>query len=354
MTAHPRHPQRLTATEVNRVVLFTARDAIVASPDTLTLLKRQVNEYDLLEVSDHSAWEDAVALVNEDWRHMFHPSRFDRLRFRYMVYGWQKSVLLTIIANLEDSLFSPSNVSAISSWFRLASTNTVITGSGYSSVYDELNPSNPAVQATDALRPPSGGTSANGFPIISATAHVLTVPVSAANNGTAAWGFWFWGRLTNGAGFPVPVSARTAGGGTSVNKIDVQRNGANDAFVIFNPAAPTTSRILSPGVIWTLNNWVLMTVEFDGTAAAEADTMIVSKNGVIVEGTFSGTSAGPLDLLTSPTGVFKMIAQNTAAGNPWTGDWGPNWGFMSSKMPGSRGLLTDAARLALYNFERPT
>ena len=94
-----------------------------------------------------------------------------------------------ILGSSRQSAANPSTLSAVSSWFRLAAAETTITGSGYSSVHDELNPSNPAVQTDDLLRPPSGGTSANGLPIITSATHVLTVPVSAANNGTAAWGF---------------------------------------------------------------------------------------------------------------------------------------------------------------------
>lgn len=101
MTAHVRRPASTSsATEVNRVVNATSHDVEDLSPDTLTLLKLKVSEFDALEVSDNAAWVIAVAAVSTRWKRLFHLSAFDRIRFRHLAYGYQRNAHVALLAEL--------------------------------------------------------------------------------------------------------------------------------------------------------------------------------------------------------------------------------------------------------------
>lgn len=254
----------------------------------------------------------------------------------------------------EATEFQPSQLSAVSSWFRLAHPSTVITGSGYSSVHDVLNPSSPATQGTDALRPPNT-TSSNGLPIVDVSAHVLSIPVIAARNGTTY--FWFAGhfrRTSAGGAFPVRASCRAVSG-ASTDKWETQSasgDADNLAFMSLNGAgADSTSNINNASVIDT---WQFITYEFNGDFTGDDDaTGVITIDGV-VQTTVKGGAAWPASM-SSVTGTIMYLAQSSAAGNPFGGQAGGNWYFGNSAMEDvTEGCLTPSARLALSNFERPT
>lgn len=72
------------------------------SPTPLVLLKRLVNDFDLLEVSDNVAWAAAVdAITTEEYQRMFTGSNFDRERYRYLVYGYEDSRLSAAFDELD-------------------------------------------------------------------------------------------------------------------------------------------------------------------------------------------------------------------------------------------------------------
>lgn len=245
--------------------------------------------------------------------------------------------------------FTPAQLSAVSSWFRVA--QGTITGSGYSSVPDILNAANPAVQATDALRPPAG-TSANGLPIITNAAGVLNVPISAATNDATSFGFWAWLKRTTAAGAPAPMGCRAAGGGFSTNKAQMQGVAVADlgASVWDATNAERFGNVVGG---YTLNTWVFATFEYDDTQGTEAGKFVLTLGGVPQTVTFSG--AGTPAALRSGTGVVSILAPLANGTNPWVGQMGPNFGFFGSKMSGATtGLLTSAARTTLMNFEAPT
>lgn len=245
---------------------------------------------------------------------------------------------------------------AISSWFRLDHPGSVVTGLGYSRVEDVLDPSSPATQSTDAQRPPAA-VSANGLPILACVADALSVPIIAARNSITTWGFWAHLRRTGGTN-PSPVASRALSG-SSVNRLDAQAiTAADDANIFFWNAASTTARQGRKASAYPVNTWVAVTYEFDGGGATEADRCVITLDGVVQTLLFSDIVGAPGAMpttLADPTGTISVCAQQLNGTNPWVGNYGPNFGFMGSKMPGSaQGLLTPAARLALSNFERPT
>lgn len=251
------------------------------------------------------------------------------------------------------SEFQPWQLSAVSSWFRLAHPSTVITGSGYSSVHDVLNASSPATQGTDALRPPNT-TSANGLPIVDVSAHVLSIPVIDARNGTTYFGFaGHFRRTAAGGAFPVRASCRAVSG-ASTDKWETQSasgDADNLAFMSLNGAgADSTSNINNASV---LDTWQFITYEFNGDGSTDADKCVVTVDGVVQTLVFGG--AAMPTAMASVTGTIMYLAQSSAAGNPFGGQAGPNWYFLNAPMAGvTQGLLTPGARLSLSNFERPT
>jgi|SRR5688572_22821961 len=100
-------PYKASATQgqINRVAIISDFERIDPAPDQLTLLKRKVDEFDQLEVSDESAWSDAVAAIaNSYYRRMFQGGNMDRLRFRYLVYGFDAETLAVVFTELDTAL----------------------------------------------------------------------------------------------------------------------------------------------------------------------------------------------------------------------------------------------------------
>jgi hypothetical protein len=94
-----------TSTHIRKVAKISQFERIDPAPDNLTLLKRKVDEFDQLEVSDNTAWSDAVAAIsNSYYRRMFQGGIFDRLRFRYLVYGFDDETMATVQSELDAAL----------------------------------------------------------------------------------------------------------------------------------------------------------------------------------------------------------------------------------------------------------
>lgn len=94
-----------TQTEINRVARISASELAEIDPTELCLLKRKVNDFDELEVSDHAAWVVAVAAItNAQYRKMFHGANHDRLRYRYGVYGWEDARITIVLDDLTTAL----------------------------------------------------------------------------------------------------------------------------------------------------------------------------------------------------------------------------------------------------------
>ncbi len=90
-----------TSTVNRRVAKISDFEQIDPLPDTLTLLKRKVKQFDDLEVSDNVAWVTKVdAITSPAFGKMFQGGNADRLRYRYLVYGFDRATLLLVLADL--------------------------------------------------------------------------------------------------------------------------------------------------------------------------------------------------------------------------------------------------------------
>jgi hypothetical protein len=246
-------------------------------------------------------------------------------------------------------LTDPVNITggAVSSWFRLASST--VTGSGYSSVVDMLNASSPMTQTTDSLRPPTA-LSANGYPIINTSAHVLSVPLIASRMNTSTWGFWGW--IKRGASANNFFSIGTSSGSSALRSYMEIIGGNNLRTEIWNGSSQAR---FCDAAIGALNTWQFFTVEYDGSGGTDAAKLTRTLGGLPVTVAFSGVAASVGSPLNSATGAGSFCAFTLAGGFPFIGNIGPNFGFLNAKMSGAtEGLLTADARAALMNFEAPT
>jgi hypothetical protein len=257
----------------------------------------------------------------------------------------------------------PVNVTAgaVSAWLRVASGT--ITGSGYSALPDALDAANPAVQSTDARRP-TAATSANGLPILACSSQAMSLPLTAARNGTTQWGFGCWVKQTGGgASAWVITSIDSAGSaGASARKFLAQPSTGgvtNVGMFVFNATSTTARGAQKTGVL-TANTWMFLTYELNlGSGGSEATRAVITLNGAVQGLTFSdalGTPGAMPTSMPSPTGSIGLFAQNLSTGaNGFGGNIGPNIYLFGSAMPGAtEGLLTASARTALMNFEAPT
>lgn len=72
-----------------------------AAPDQLLILKQLVQDFDDMEVNNHSSWVTRVAAIpNPLYRRIFQGDNMDRRRFRYMVYGWSLSTIIAVYNDL--------------------------------------------------------------------------------------------------------------------------------------------------------------------------------------------------------------------------------------------------------------
>ncbi len=237
---------------------------------------------------------------------------------------------------------------AVSSWFSLTHPSTVVTGTGYSSVHDILNPSSPMTQSTDAIRPPRG-TSANGLPIIATVADVLDVPLIAARVNTTRWGFWGWIRRQASAN---NFHSTGASSGSSQNRFYMEIGGGNTMVCrVFESGGAQRTATATIGALGT---WQFFTVEYNASASGDA-RLVQTLAGSVVTTTFGGAAAEIPSSLVSVTGSGSFLAFTLAAAFPFIGSVGPNFGFLNAAMTGAtEGLLTQQARLALMNYQRPT
>lgn len=105
---HPNKPAwKATADEVRRVAVISQQELADTDPDLLCLVKRIVNDFDELEASDPVEWANRVdAITNDDYKKLFQASNFDRMRYRYSVYGFNYDLLQIVHDDLEAA-FGP-------------------------------------------------------------------------------------------------------------------------------------------------------------------------------------------------------------------------------------------------------
>lgn len=244
---------------------------------------------------------------------------------------------------------------AVSAWYQLA--RGTVTGSGYSSIPDALDASNPAVQSTDARRPVNQ-TSNNGLPVMSFGANsVLGSPLTTARNGATFWGSAAWVRPTNVAGAKAITAVTSLTGGASAFKIIPYLSGSAVAIIVYISGTDGRNAASASSVV-TAATWHFVTFEYDATGATEAARTVITLNGVPLALTFSNIGAGgTTGALPTPTGNLLIGNQQDtgAASTPFVGLMGPDYYLFGAKMTGvASGLLTQQARLALMNYQRPT
>ncbi len=244
---------------------------------------------------------------------------------------------------------------ALSAWFTLI--GSTVTGSGYSSVRDLLDASNPAVQSTDGRRP-INQTSNNGLPVMSFTTnHVLAAPLTTARNGATFWGLGAWVRPTNVSGAKAIAAVTALTGGASAFKIIPYLSGSAVALIAYISGTDGRNAATAGSVV-AATTWAFVTFEYNGGGATEADRNVITVNGVPLSLTFSNIGAGgTTGALPTPTGNLLIGNQQDtgAASTPFVGLMGTNLYLFGAKMTGAAsGLLTQQARLALMNYQRPT
>lgn len=345
MTFHPhRSLGRIPASVINRVSKFSQRDSIEAAPDTLTLVKREVNTLDLLQVSDVATYNARIAAITDTrTKQLFFSGNFDRLRYRYAAYGMEEAVLKSLLAALVKV-----NYGKATAWLRLAATTSV--SGKWTNIIDVLNPANPVVQST-AGRQPSVVTSVNGLPLISwSGANVMPWTITAANNSTAAWGFCCWIKPTANivtrqrlfkADFPGASSKVQIDIASSRVEINWSKDGTNGR-----------NQLTVGGVI--ANTQQFFRVQFDGSASAvDANTMKVFINEIEQTGsTYGAIGTGPvMTALNSTSGFYTIGAREDqdAPTAPLLNGFltGPNYQVFNS-------VLTAQEGLNVMNFEVPT
>lgn len=247
--------------------------------------------------------------------------------------------------------FSPLDLPGVmGSWFRLADPASTITGSGYSSVADVLDPTSPATQGTDARRPPAA-TSANGLPILTVTAQALAIPVTAARYGTTKWGFWGWFKRDTGAN---NICSAGVTPGSDVNRLYIELALSSTVFRVEVANSDSSQFRFCDVSSGTINTWQFLTVEFNNAFAGDL-AMCMSVNGTAIAPSFSGALGTVPSSLRAITGNTSFGAFSSAAAFPFKGSIGGNWGFFKGAMAGvTEGLLTARARSDLMNFEAPT
>ncbi len=245
--------------------------------------------------------------------------------------------------------FSPTQVSAVSAWLRLASGT--ITGAGYSSVPDILA-SNPAVQTTDVSRPPNLN-SANALPRadFDGASDYLSWPAAANNNQTVTSGFAAWCEFD----FVSAIVGIFAAFSGATTRCELFLDG-NDLCVNVNHSQFSVRRGTVADCFVAATKY-FVTWEYDGGGANDAAKCTLTINGAVQSVTFVNDTGAPNAMpatLVATAGPF-LIGTRLAAVGPLDGKIGPNIFILGSKMAGAtQGLLTTAARAALMNFEAPT
>lgn len=245
--------------------------------------------------------------------------------------------------------FYPTQVSAISSWLRLAASTP--NAGEYDAVVDVLN-SNPTAQ-TDADRKPAASTSANGLPtMLFDGSDMLTWPQQAAgtgNNGTTKWGMFFTFKPTSNLVTRQRVLSQTFA--VSAPKVTVDIVGGALEVNFFRTSVDGRAMSITSGV--TASAWNSAYVLFDGSqSATDALAMQLYINGVQQVVSFANQGAGgAMTTLQSVSGAILIGASSdsdTPSAPLLVGcELGPNMMFMTDN-------LSATQIAALHAFERPT
>jgi hypothetical protein len=268
------------------------------------------------------------------------------------------NLLWLLMRQQSRAAFNPSQLSALSAWLRLA--GGTVTGVGYSSVPDILNPVNPAVQTVDARRP-TNGTSSNGLPIanfVTANATCWVWPSANNNNNalTTKAGFAGWFKFTTYTGiFKCIFEIGGSTGAYDNSKFEVYIDSSRRVNLYHfgvdtggyngrNAQSPFNS-------VPVAGTWFFLRWQFNGGNATEALRSKTYINEIEVTNTFSNVGSGgtPLTLRTGLSSIPSILGSFGDNDNTYAiaGAFGPNTYLLKDD-------LTAAEGTALMNFEKPT
>lgn len=245
-------------------------------------------------------------------------------------------------AQRANPVFSPSQVTAISGWLRLAAS-TAVSGE-WPTVVDVLNPGSPMTQPS-ANRKAAVGASANGLPtmVFDAT-DVYSWPYSPAHSSTTKVGIWLRYKPSTVSGTQRLYGDSFANrlqfyATTSKLQCECYISGANGRF----GATPTGALVAGA--------WHAIYLSYDSSRGGDGNLQIWV-NGVNLTLTYGnlgvGGTLGALQAATGSTLVGGGTDTDTPA-NPIAnlGEIGPN-------IYAENDNLTVAQELALRTFEAPT
>lgn len=295
MTARPSGMAgRRTAYYINRVAKLGPTDSTVASPDSLTQLKREVNTLDLLEVSNNASWLTKIATLPARYKKMFDPGAGSRLRYRYYIYGLEESIIKEALTCL--TFANTTAVAKMSSLLNLL--HSVPNSSGEWASVTDIKNNNPAVN-TDTDRRPAVGKANNRPTMLFDGTDVLSWPIIAANTPTAALEVCLWFKPTSNIATRQRIFHANFSSSNPYLTIDFVSNVLNVAYYRNN----TDGRLLTTATGPVADDWNFLRVKFLGSAGTDATKMIAFINEVNTLGAYSDIGT---------TGA--MTALNTASG----------------------------------------
>ncbi len=242
---------------------------------------------------------------------------------------------------------SPTQVSAVSAWLRLAQGTT---SAGKYTVIPDVLANNPAVQP-DTDRQPTAASSANGLPVATWNgANIFTWPAAANNASTAKWGFMVWVKTVSNIGARQRIFHTPAGSNTKRQTFDIVSGGI--ATNIYQTDGNGRDWSKTSGI--TASAWQCIRFAFDGSAVLDDDKIQVFVN----EAKVTGASIGTQGTLPTMTALQAAGGTNLLGAGPNDVDspgapllngvqTGPNWFVFNDSL-----LAADAVRL--MNFEAPT
>lgn len=187
---------------------------------------------------------------------------------------------------LNQGGFSPAQVSAVSSWLRLAAS--VESGGGeWEEIADVLAAGSPAVQ-TDADRLANAALSANNLPTAQFDgSDVYVWPLTSGNNATTKTGFWIWFKPGSVASVQhlVSIVSPTA----SAQKLDIYANNAQVFCECY--ISGVAGRFGRTGNVLTAGAWTAIYVQYDSSRGGDANLAIFI-NGVSQGLTYGNLGAG--------------------------------------------------------------
>jgi hypothetical protein len=227
--------------------------------------------------------------------------------------------------------FTPTQVSAVSVWFRNSTVGALTT---YPDVLGG---------AGGTPGPGGAGVRPTGNADLSVTfdgGDSIRVALAAVNNNATTWGFGCWIKADLGA-IDVIYDATTNSGASS-NKTEIQIN-TNGSLTTSNLTSGTATASAGSLVAATA---AFLSIEYNGNRAAGSRFKFFV-NGV--DRTASDTAPA---VLNAPTGNSEIGARDGSGSVGFNGTIGRNFYFYAAEMAGSTvGLLTTAARAALQTFE---